>query len=252
MLLDERSKQILDIVSKKGAITYVDLAKTLFASESTIRRTTKKLAERGLLQIVFRGVSIIEIKNVESPTIIREQKLLREKRLIAKKTLPLLEDNKIYFFDSSTTVTQLIYLINNFKNIKVVTDSIDSALILGHFTNATVYVAGGEFRKETNSTVGSSSTTFLDFFNSDYFLFSCRGISEDNFITEATIETQQNKRIMFKNAKKRILLVDHSKIYSNSNIVTAHIKDVDIIITDSKPPSRFIKTCQNYNIQLIY
>lgn len=252
MIMNERLDQIYEIIKEKTMISYKELAKLLYTSESTVRRDTRKLHRQGFIKLVYGGVSIAESSTEESAIMIREQTKTKEKKIIAQNALAFFQNGMSCFFDSSTTVGQLVYFLKDFKDLKIITDGIDNALLLTHYTNAKTYLSGGEVQKRVHSTQGTSSYHFIKNFNCDCFFFSCRGLSPEGDVTEASIETQQNKQAMFAQSKYKILLIDNSKINMTHLVTTANIKDINALITDKKPPENIIALCEKYNVKLIY
>ena len=62
MIIEERYSKILEIVKEKTWTSFDYLAKTLFVSESTIRRDIEAMSEKGMLVKIHGGASIIEQK----------------------------------------------------------------------------------------------------------------------------------------------------------------------------------------------
>ena len=252
MIIDERQSKILNLLSTKKFISYKELSELLFSSTSTIRRDVIKMHSQGLLIMVKGGVTSIDTNATESSRSFRELEGITEKRKIASLANQYLIDGNSYFFDSSTTVGQLVYYLKNFKNSTIITNSLDTALSLIQITQLDIYFIGGLLTRKTNSTSGYYAIEMTKEFNLDAFFFSCKGISEDGFITEANIDTQKCKYAMLKNAKKRILLVDNSKIGKSYVYKTCSLKDIDIIILDSKPNKYFLDLCKQNNVEVIY
>ena len=71
MIIEERYSKILEIVKEKTWTSFDYLAKTLFVSESTIRRDIEAMSEKGMLVKIHGGASIIEPKTQESSIYIR-------------------------------------------------------------------------------------------------------------------------------------------------------------------------------------
>ena len=65
MIIEERYSKILEIVKEKTWTSFDYLAKTLFVSESTIRRDIEAMSEKGMLVKIKGGDSINEKKTKE-------------------------------------------------------------------------------------------------------------------------------------------------------------------------------------------
>ena len=177
---------------------------------------------------------------------------IAEKKNIAIKTLEFIKNDCSYFFDSSTTISQLIVLLTQYKNLTVVTNGLNNAELLNRLTNFDVYLSGGKVNKNNDSTQGNYSLNFFSNFQCDYSVFSCRGITKNGEITEASAENQMIKRIMINNSKIHILLVDNTKFEKTYLFSTCKLNDIDILITDKKPQEYIIKLCKENDVKLIY
>lgn len=252
MFIKERYEVLLKLIKEKGFISYEELAKKTFCSESTVRRDINEMANQGLITKIYGGASVIESNSDESSTIIRQSENIDKKRIIAEHAIKLINDGASLFLDSSTTVSQLVPLLKDFRRSFVVTNSLNNALLLSNNTYLDVYVIGGSLQRRTNSMGGVTSIDSICAFNCDFAFISCKGINNSGDITDASFETQKTKQLMVTNAKKTVLLVDSSKFGSTYLLTTLSIKDIDIIITDKKPDADFVKLCTTNNIELIY
>ena len=85
LLTHERHKKIVDIVNAKQSVSNKELLSMLFVSEATLRRDLTSLELKGLITRTHGGASIKEATNSESSILIRSQKNIKEKKLIAQK-----------------------------------------------------------------------------------------------------------------------------------------------------------------------
>lgn len=250
MLISERHQKILEILQKEKSISTKKLMDLLYVSEATIRRDLTKMELKGLLKRTHGGATIIDSSFRESSYLIREQTLVKEKRKIALKCLEFLNDNTTYFVDSSSTIGHLLYYFTDFKNITVITNGLNNAIILSQTSSANVYLVPGILCDKTISLLGSETLDYIKKFNCDIFLFSCGGISP-NGISEPNYEQGIIKKGMLKQAKMNILLVDHTKFNKNYLYNFNNFEDIDYIITDETPDDIYIDLCKKTNTKLI-
>jgi len=252
MIISERQSQILQLLEAKKFVSYKELSDSLYASFSTIRREVINMQEKGLLLIVKGGVASIDTKIIESSRNVRELEHSNAKRKIASLAKSFLREGQSVFLDSSTTVAQLIDYFRNFKNITVITASLDIATSISQSTNLNVYLAGGLITRNTNSTSGLFSSNVIQSFNCDIFFFSCKGLNECGKITEANSDTKENKCEMIANAKKKILLLDNSKLDKTFLFTTCTLKDIDAIVLNEKPDDKYLALFKKFNVETIY
>lgn len=252
MISEERIENLLQIIRDNKFISYDDLASKTFCSSSTIRRDVNELVSKGLVAKVHGGVSAIEDKSLESAYIIRKNENTEKKNIIAHLASKYLVDGLTYFFDSSTTVASLTQYFKNFKSSLIVTNGINNALALSQMTNCEICLIGGVIQKNTFSTGGVSSLSFIHNINADICFISCKGLTLDGNITDSTFTVQTTKQEILKNSALKILLIDSSKFEKKYALTTAKLEDIDVMICETKPPEKIIEICVKNNVQLIY
>ena len=113
----DRKKDILDILYANGRVSVLQLAKTLFVSEMTIRRDLSEMEKDGVLKR-YRGGAVLTAVSSEMPISQRFFVDESEKIYLSKKAINFLSDDLTIFIDSSSTCHYIIPYINRFKNHK--------------------------------------------------------------------------------------------------------------------------------------
>lgn len=250
MLINERHQQILELIKARKFVSTRVIIAQLHISEATARRDLTFMEKNGLIKRTHGGAMLTESPTSESSIIVRKEYLVKEKRMIASKCLDYIKDGHSYFFDSSSTVSHLIGFLSNYDELLVITNGINNAMLLSA-KNIKTYLTAGFVSITTNSTLGTDGIDLIDSFNCDAFLFSCSGLSLNGGITEANVDQQRIKSRMIKNSAIHILLVDHTKFDKIYVSKTCNFSEIDIVITDKKPPAQYIEAFEKYRIQLI-
>lgn len=86
------------------------------------------------------------------------------------------------------------------------------------------------------SYVGCDAERTVANYNADVMFFSCRGVSEDGWLTDNSIEENNLRQIMIKHSKKKILLCDSSKFNKTCLHNLCHAEELDDIISNVKLP----------------
>lgn len=240
MLNNERKNKIMELLQKNKTISNKQLLDTLFISEATLRRDLTKMEQQGYLQRTHGGAILQESLTVESPLTLRIQAFIKEKKRIAQKTLDLMNNDTSYFFDSSSTVGQLIPLLNALNNLTIVTNGLNNAQLLSTQTTKTnLYIAPGQVAYKTSSILGVETLEYMRQFNCNTFIFSCSGISLFG-ITEANHQQSLTKKEMLNHSKIHVLLADHSKFDKIYLSQTCTFDEIDYIITDALPDQAYL------------
>ena len=116
MLPLERQEKILEILSKRKAITVDELCSELYSSGATIRRDLAALESNRLIHRTHGGAVFIDGTANDFPLTLRESKNMLLKERIAAKALPLIHDGMTLFMDSSSTVNAVAERLNGFRN----------------------------------------------------------------------------------------------------------------------------------------
>ena len=234
MISYERQNEILELLKERRTVTVEFLCRRLFASGATVRRDLAEMAQKGLLERVRGGATLISGASQDAPPLVRTQKDREKKKIIAGLALDFLKDNMTVMLDSSSTVTCLASQMARFKNLSVVTNGIETAGILNDNTNFKIYLCGGLIQNNS-SMVGSLAQETLEHFRADILFFSCCGVSAPGLVTEANEETAAMKRLMIRNAKMKILLCDSTKMDQEYFCKSCLASEVDAIVSDSPP-----------------
>ncbi len=251
MLIDERKTEILEITKGKTYVSVDELAKMVFASPATIRRDLADLANAGLIKRVRGGASALPPTTGEVSSIIRRQSNIAEKKKMAQAALQFLHEGESYFFDSSTTVAQLIPLLKNFSDITIITNGFDNAAALSNCANFSSYMAPGIIAFNVGSSIGPDTVAFVSNFTVDTFIFSCRGFSLETGPSEGTVEQQRVKSAMARRSKRLIAMIDHTKFDRGLLASDCRVSDLDVLVTDQEPSEDYKEAFRRHNVQLV-
>ena len=245
-----RHEKILSIIQEKKSVTTQELQQLVYVSTSTIIRDLIELERLGLIKRFHGGASMVIPKDSEASHTIRVKTNVYEKNIIAKTAAQLIKDGSTIFIDSSSTLQTLIPHLKNHKNLTVITNGLNSAILLSKNTDATIMFVGGQITANSNSTIGSMALNNLMNFNADLVLFSASGISGDT-ICEHSIEQAAVKQLMINKASKSILLCDSSKFNVVTKISMTSFSNVDYLITNAMPDNNILAALKNSKCKLI-
>jgi DeoR/GlpR family transcriptional regulator of sugar metabolism len=246
----ERQSKIVELLKTKKFTSVEFLCQRVYASGATIRRDLNALAERGIIQRVRGGAILPDGSNQDLPRIIRENRNVEEKKHIAQLALPFIHDASTIFLDSSSTCVALAEKMDNFKKLSIVTNNIVAAQVLNENSSAMIYLCGGLIKNHT-ATVGLNAIMMVDQICADIMFFSCVGFSAEYGTTETNSEGAELKKTMLKNARRKILLCDSTKINQQYFYKCCPVNKIDVIITNKKPPDEFLRALPG-SIKLVY
>ena len=242
VMLDlERDEQILEILQKKKGCTVYELSKQLFVSESTVRRDLTRMEQKGLVTRTFGGAILKSTPTIEETSFyLREKENLQVKRSLVRAALPFIQEDSAIFLDSSSTTLQIVTMLNDFKNLRVITNGLAIANELVTKTKHQVTLVGGDIQPASNSVLGSRAEAMVSGYHAKLAIMSTAGVDPDFGFSEATEQSADLKRMMSDCAEKTIVLFDETKI-DRKNLANAFpLEKADVIIS-SMPLSQAYK-----------
>lgn len=243
MLTFERRRNILKLLAEQPSQKVIQLAARLDVSEGTIRNDLDALANEHKLKRVRGGAVLLDSPlgvDLAHPLVQAPQVLAKQK--IARWAAELVEDDDVIFLDASSTVKQMLPLLKDRRDLTILTNGLDVALMLskqspnslGHHT---VIVIGGLVsglgHGQCCATGGYIGEALLDRLHIKKAFVSASGFTLPLGLMEHTIEQAQLKERVLGAAKETIVLLDATKIGDVSLIPFAQLDQVAHIFTDT-------------------
>ncbi len=239
---DIKEKEILEFLQLKQFSSVEHIAESLYLSTSTVRRKLNLLQQKGLVTRTHGGAKIND-RNISLPGFtFRFHQNVIEKRAIASACTSLVKDGDVVFLDGSTSAFYVATFLKNFKNIKIITNGIDTLSELSK-TNLKVYSTGGAISQTNNSVlVGYHGESVVNKFKADVVFFSVASIIPNGNLYDCFEEEIPMRKAMIENSKKRVLLLDKTKFDAPATYSLCNLSDVDVLVTDKNLDGFFTKT----------
>lgn len=235
MYYSERYDKILDILKKRTVATVHYLAEQLYVSEPTIRRDLNLLEKQGKIKRTFGGAMLNATIQKELPLVVRERENIQAKRIIAEKASAFLKNGQVIFLDASSTVAALLPYLSDYQDLTVITNSPKAPLELAKMSIKSIST-GGSLLANSLAYIGNHAEDVIRKYNADVFFFSCRGLSEKGWLTDASPEETEIRKIMMAQSKKKIFLCTTDKIGKEYMCNLCETSDLDTIIFEEEPP----------------
>jgi DeoR/GlpR family transcriptional regulator of sugar metabolism len=251
MLPNQRREKILELIREDGHAKVMDLSRIFKVTEVTIRQDLEKLEKDG---DVIREHGGAYLKNIDLNVrnfSLQNQDNMVEKIMIAHKVIELIEDGDTIILDSGSTTTEISKLLNGYKNLTVITNALNIALILGAHSGINVIVTGGEFKAPTLSLTGQKAADFFQNLHVDKLFLATAGIALKSGLTYPGISDICVKRAMIDSSNEIYLVADSSKIGKNSFASLGALSLIDYLITDSKIKPEDIEWLKTYDVKFL-
>lgn len=232
-----RRRRILETIRRKEFVSVSDLSARFSVSEVTIRSDLQALADGGQIRRVRGGA--IHRATVPSRELSFEQAsdaFAREKERIGISAAALVESGQTVILDAGSTtaaVARALAQRPDLHDVHVFTNGLRIALELEPaIPRMTVLVTGGTLRSSQHSLVNPLGNVILDQVHAHLAFVGCDGIEAEAGATNTSVADAEIKRLMFRGARRRIVVADGSKVGQVSLVHLWGIEDVDLLITD--------------------
>jgi DeoR/GlpR family transcriptional regulator of sugar metabolism len=251
MLPHHRREKILELLIEDGSAKVLDLAKLFKVTEVTIRQDLEKLEKEDLIIREHGGAFLKNVKDQVKAFSLSHQENLDKKELIAAKCLEFIESGDTIILDSGSTTTEVAKKLKGFKNLTVITNALNIALLLGAEPGIEVIVTGGEFKPPTLSLTGQKAADFFKGLNVQKLFLATAGISLKAGLTYPSISDIVVKKAMIEAAETTYLVADSTKIGKSAFASLGALSLIDYIITDQGIEEKHKQVFKDNEIELI-
>lgn len=251
MLVSERRQRILERLFAERHVESRRLAAEFGVSIDTIRRDIRLLAQKGLLARTHGGASWVE--DWELRTGVDRDPLLRVKRAIAAKTRELLRRGEPIALDVGSTTYQFARALvarPPEASLSVITNDIRIGSYLRNTPGITVTITGGTLA-EGGYLWGLLTKKSLAGLYFDTAFMGTSGLTLKEGLTDPNPEVAEVKQALIGNAKRVVLLADHTKFGKRHMYHVAGIEKLDVVVTDELAPAEALDELRRLKIQTI-
>jgi DeoR/GlpR family transcriptional regulator of sugar metabolism len=252
MLFDIREKKIIELLEQQGSVTVSFLAEYFGISKVTIRRHIDKIAKDiKTIQRVRGGAISNKIEPTYEPLEIKAKKFIKIKEKIGNMATSLIKEGDTIILDSGSTNQYIAGGLGSFKEITIITNDLEIALIVARFAHLKTIFAGGEIRPYLFSSYGPLTENFFDSLVVDKLFLGVAAIDLDMGITNTEINEATLKQKMINSSKEIIVMADSSKFNKSSLALVTDFSNIDIVISDKKIPKKYINFFKEKDVRLI-
>jgi Transcriptional regulators of sugar metabolism len=250
MLALTRKNKIQDMLTEHKSVTVTELSKYFEVTEETIRRDLKSLEDMGLLTRTYGGAFIQEGVENNVKISLREVAYTESKMTIAKACRNIIQNGNSIFLDPSTTSLFIAKTIQNMR-LTVVTNSLLIVDQLADCENIRLICIGGALSRDNKAFHGNVAAQMLDFFYLDKAFISCRSLSIEHGITDASESIGRMRHKLLSRSNETYLIADHSKFNKTSFLHICNFEDLFGIISDFKYTPEWIELLHKKNVKII-
>lgn len=246
----DRRKQMLAYITEHGDASITELA-SLFPAVSTmtIRRDLEYLEENGDIVRTKGGAKSIMRLSMRREEAYRQREMINDpqKREIAEKIVPFIEEGSCVYFDAGSTVMRVAQALGE-KQFFAVTNDPNIAMELLKNSNCEISMTSGRLSRRNIALSGLGAVQSLQGINIGTAIIAASGYTPHFGFTCGNDEEAALKRAVISAAKRVICVMDSSKIGINHTFTFAMPADVDYLVTDRDADTSIFSTASNLTL----
>lgn len=251
LMANQRREKIMDLIREDGSAKVTNLARLFKVTEVTIRQDLEKLEKDELIVREHGGAFLKNVEDQVKNFSLSQQENMDKKEIIAEKCLEFIESGDTIILDSGSTTTEIAKKLRGMKNLTIITNALNIAVMLGAEPGIEVIVTGGEFKPPTLSLTGQKAADFFKGLNVQKLFLATAGISLKAGLTYPSISDIVVKKAMIDAADITYLVADSSKIGKSALASLGALSLIDYIITDEGIKSKHQRVFEENEIELL-
>jgi len=251
MVAEFRREYIVGLARKGNELSIEEIARHFGVSRETVRRDLTHLESRGLLRRVHGG-AIASQTGTEAAFGDRLISNAAAKRAIAEAAARSLREGDTIMVDTGTTTAILASVLAGAPKMTVITNCFSVAINLAAGPSEhRIYLVGGEFRVDSQQTLGSACLDQISRYRADHAVLSCGAVDVSGGLMDFDFEDAMVARAMIEQSQRLILIVDQSKFGRVAMAKVCELAMIDTLVTDAVPPGDILDAVETNDIELI-
>ena len=199
----QKDNDVLKYIQIKQYATIEEICQALYISQATARRRLQELQDAGLIIRTRGGAKVVETNNFLPTFTFRSHQNSIEKKKIAMLGAGLIKDGDYVFLDGSTSAFFISEYLSGFKNLKVMTNGIDTLSQLSK-NGIDAYSTGGRVSSENRSVlVGPVAKKTVSDFRANIVFFSANAVTPEGELIDVFEEENELRQLMMQRSDKR-------------------------------------------------
>jgi DeoR/GlpR family transcriptional regulator of sugar metabolism len=240
LLAETRRRKVLDWLQEEGSARVRTLADAFGVSEVTMRQDLEKLEADGYIAREHGGAFLKSVPQQVREMALQHRENMDSKQRIGRAAAQLVGDGETIVLDSGSTTTEVAANLLTRRDMTVITNALNIALMLGAESGFEVHMSGGHFKAPTLSLSGERSADYFKGLFVQKLFLATAALDLEAGLTYPALSDIAVKRAMIEAAERVYLVADSSKIGVRSFSSLGGLDLVHVLITDDgiKPEDR--------------
>jgi DeoR/GlpR family transcriptional regulator of sugar metabolism len=251
LLAEPRRRKILEWLQEEGSARVRDLSAAFEVSEATIRQDLERLEADGYITREHGGAFLKTLPRQVETLSLQHLENMDKKRRIGVRAASLVGDGETLILDAGSTTTEVAHGLLHRRDLTVITNALNIALILGAVPGFAVHMPGGQFKAPTLSLSGDKSVEYFRDILAGKLFLATAGVSLEAGLTYPSFADLQLKQAMIKAAQHVYLVADSTKINRTSFTRLGTLDVIHSFITDDGIRDEDAREFERRGIELI-
>ena len=231
MLAENRRRQLLDLVNRRGFATLDELTKALGVSESTVRRDLEALDLAGVVKRTHGGaVCSSEVRGMPAFEE-RETAQAPEKRAIGAAAASLVADGDTVLLDGGTTTLEVARALAG-RPLQIVTNSLPIAGLIAASKDTDLILIGGYVYPRTGVAMGPLAVQSLQDIRVHKLIMGAGGIMPEGVFNSNSLLVETERQMM-QCAQEIVLVADRTKFGRLALSRLCGLDEIHALVVDS-------------------
>lgn len=249
-----RRRQMVWLIEQNNGATVAELSECFGVSEATIRRDLLQLDEQGFVERAHGGAAPRSRGRhrgfPELPVLNRASLKVEEKKQIGKAASQYVEDGDVVIVSGGTTTAQMIPYLAKRQELTIITNALNIASLLAHYSNIEVIILGGALRHSELSMLGVLTEDVLRNLRADKLFMGTPAIHVNYGLSADDMTEVQSDRTILSSARDITVLADHTKFGKIATIRQAPIERLRCVVTDSNVSSNDVSSLRESGVEV--
>lgn len=226
------------------------LAEELKVSRMTVHRDLDELQQRGVLRKVRGGASAHRSAQFESDLPFRARTAVPEKRAIARRAALFASEGDVVIVDDSTTALEVVPHLVRRPPLTIITNFLPTIEIVEAHPEISLIALGGEYVARYRAFLGVLCEQALGELYADVLFVSSSAL-HGNDVFHQDQRVIGAKRAMLRAAKRRVLMMDHTKVGQGALHRLASVAEFTHVVVDEQVVAADVRALADAGVEVV-
>ncbi|MBE6644800.1 MAG: DeoR/GlpR transcriptional regulator [Ruminococcaceae bacterium] len=240
-------QQIINHLKIHKSISINDAIRVTDSSESTVRRTFKRLEATGNYIRSYGGIRLASESGADSDYYYEhtENRHVEAKLTISTLALSLVESEDVIYLDSGTTLARFAAKLaealdkKQLYGVKIFTNSLVNLNLLKRHD---ITLIGGKFRDLRKDFYGYTAEDTLKTLHFKKCFLGADAYSTEDGFTTTDFHTARLNELVLERSERKYVLMDSSKFFASSIVSYSRRISPDMVISEAHPDRSYPET----------